>query len=53
MNSPTDPADVDTTPEPQADVEPETALPTMAELDRLSVALDDIDDTLDNLDRQA
>lgn len=37
-------------------VEPEEKsagnLPTMADLDRLSVALDDVDDTLDHLDRR-
>ena len=30
----------------------EATLPTMADLDRMSMALDDIDDMLDNLDRR-
>jgi hypothetical protein len=43
-----EPADLTVQPEEH----PAPTLPTMADLDRLSMALDGIDDTLDDLDRR-
>jgi hypothetical protein len=43
-----EPADLTVQPEEQ----PAPTLPTMADLDRLSMVLDGVDDTLDDLDRR-